>query len=47
MQPPQRTQRSKSTATVVRRGQSLAFVDVDVVAGTALVAKALVTYKLG
>jgi uncharacterized protein (TIGR00369 family) len=37
-----------ATARVARRGKSLAFVDVDVVtADGSLVAKALVTYKLG
>ena len=34
-------------ARVIRRGKNLCFVDVDVAAGDDVVAKALVTYKLG
>ena len=43
-----RAQDLTATARVVRRGKSLAFIDVDVTAADgSLVAKALVTYKLG
>jgi uncharacterized protein (TIGR00369 family) len=43
-----RGQDATAVARVVRRGKNLAFVDVDVTTGDgAIVARALVTYKLG
>lgn len=42
-----RGQDLRAEARVMRRGRSICFCEVDVLAGEDLVAKALVTYKLG